>query len=131
MAVGEYEEPNYDNAAPLPDVVLYVMGAIDELRAIGIIDEVGGDEPLTNHEQRRAYRELKCNGYKPTLDEVNTVISKAVCADDQALFRRLFRGIIEDGWPRIHKLRAEQRTDEARNAEIRRTYGIGEGWIPL
>lgn len=128
---------NYDDgygdeqpASPNP-LLLYVMGAIDELRAIGIIEEIAGDKPLTNHKERKRYRALKKSGYKPTLEEVERTLSRCVCADDQQSFRVLFQGIIEKGWDEIKRIHAENKASDARDAEIRRIYGYPDGWIPL
>jgi len=131
MKFGEYDD-GYDEQPEIDGrVTLYVMGAIDELRAIGIIETIAGDPPLTNHKQRKLYRELKLDGFKPTLDEAEAVLSRSVCADDQALFLRLFQGIIEDGWSKIRRIHAEQKVQEARDDEVRRTYGWPDNWIPL
>lgn len=95
-----------------------------------VIEVCAGDEPLTNHAERKLYRELKKSGYKPTVEEANAIIDKCICADEQALFKRLFRGIIEDGWEEIRKLRAEDRADQTDDGP-EGFYREGEVWIPL
>jgi hypothetical protein len=132
MKIGEYDD-GYDDAFPEIDgkAMLYVMGAIDELRAIGIVETIAGDEPLTNHKQRKLYRQLKCDSFTPTVAEVEAIVTKCVCADDQECFLTLLRGVVEKGWKHVRQLHAEQKVQDARNAEIRRTYGLADDGVPL
>ena len=129
--IGDYDDGYSDEPQIDGKATLYIMGAIDEFRALGIIEEIAGDRPLTSHKQRKLYRQLKLDGFKPTLAEAEAIIAKCVCADDQECFLTLFRGVIEQGWDHVRKLYAEAKAEEARDAEIRRTYDSPDGWILL
>ena len=91
--------------------ILYVMGAIDEFRATGII-EINGDEPLTEREHRRDYRLLKKTGYMPTMEQVDDVLRRCVQAENLPGFRELFKALLDHGWTRLRKERAIAKADE-------------------
>lgn len=123
-----YSEPNYDDK-PDTRAMLYVMGAIDELKSIGVIEVVAGDKPLTNHDERKLYRTLKKEGYKPTMGQVDAIMSRCVCADDQPEFRRVFQGIIEEGWEKIREEVALHKAEQV--APKPEDYGLPPGMILL
>jgi len=100
-----------------PQTALWVMGAIDELRGLGIIDEIAGETPLGGRADRKRYRELKRSGFVPQLTEAMKVIKAHVMAEEQPLFERLFRGIIEEGWGTIRRER-ELMLEEERKPEV-------------
>ena len=125
-----YSEPNYEDK-PDTRAMLYVMGAIDELKSIGIIEVCAGDQPLTNHDERKLYRALKKEGYKPTMEQVDAIMRRCICADDQVEFRRLFQGVIEDGWEEIKRLNAERKAEEAAPRPKPEDYGFPPDMILL
>lgn len=91
---------------------LWVMGALDELQSLGIVD-IGGDSPLESRDQRYDYRLLKHQGYVPEMDEIDAVLNACVAEQNLPGFRRLFEGIVKHGWKKVKELRAEAKEDEA------------------
>ncbi len=129
--LGEYDDGYSDKPAETDNrAALYVMGAIDEFRSLGIIENIGGDRPLADHAQRKLYRQLKKDGYKPTVEEAETIVSKCVCADDQACFLTLLRGVIEKGWKHMKRLHEEAKVEDERGPRPE-DYGMPPGWTLL
>ena len=103
--------------------ILYVMGAIDEFRATGII-QIDGDEPFTNRQDRLDYRLLKKTGYKPSMKQVDEVLTRCVQAENLPGFRELFKVLLNYGWERVREERAKAKADEVGPPP-------GPGWTPL
>lgn len=112
-----YGDFGRDPAPYDPQTALWVMGAIDELRGLGIIEEIAGENPLGGREDRKRYRELKKSGFVPQLTEAMKVVKAHVLAEDQPLFERLFRGIIEEGWESIRRER-DLMLEEERQSQV-------------
>jgi hypothetical protein len=129
--IGDYDD-GYDEQPQIDGrVALWVMGALDEFKALDIIETVVGDEPLANSKQRKLYRQLKLEGFQPTLAEVEAVLDKFLIAEDRAGFYDLFRIVIEEGWEKFKKVRGEVKAQDVRDTEIRRGYGYPDNWVPL
>ena len=94
---------------------LWVMGALDELQAIGLVD-IGGDCPLESKDQRYDYRLLKHQGYVPDKEEVRAVLNSCVAEQNFPGFFTLFEAIIDHGWDRVKQERAIAKADEVDDA---------------
>lgn len=107
-----------------PKVTLYVMGALDELVTLGIVD-LAGDIPLKDREQRRDYRLMKAEGYTPAMAEVTEVLRGCMAEAVTPELLRLFRGIVEEGWDSVKTERAQMKADEAEPPDD------DPRWVPL
>jgi len=109
---------------------LWVMGALDELQAIGLVD-IGGDTPLEDRAQRRDYRLMRDQGYVPEKDEVKAVLNACVAEQNLSGFFTLFEAIIDHGWDRVKKERAIAKADEVAPRSKPEDYGWPPGSILL
>ena len=125
-----YSDPLGDSLSDEGKINLWVFGTMDEFMTLGLV-EVAGDSPLADREQRRLYRELRDSGYKPGVAEVSACLRKYMIELATPEFLGLFQTVIANGIAALKQKVADERQEEARQAEIKRAYGYPDGWIPL
>jgi hypothetical protein len=130
-------DPGHDYEDCFPDQginkpALWTMGVIEELQTLGMVD-LAGDSPLANREQRKLYRQLKVNGYKPTFDEVRAVWRSCMVEELMPSLALLINTIIatDTGWDRVKALAREKKERDAFDAEWLSSEQRDQGWTLL
>ena len=124
---------NYEDAFPQDGIdkpALWTMGVIDELMTLDMVD-LAGDSPLPGIEERKLYRQLKVNGYKPTLEEVRAVLNKCMVESMVPGLLMIFVTIIDSGWERLKELVRQRKEQDALNREWLSEEQINDGWTLL